>query len=72
VSDDGAQARTIRLADGAVPADRDFELRWRSASADPTLSLFRQSLDGKDYVMASIVPPARLPQGKAPRARWSS
>ncbi|GAO54160.1 marine proteobacterial sortase target protein [Novosphingobium sp. MD-1] len=66
VSDDGAQARTIRLADGAVPADRDFELRWRSASADPTLSLFRQALDGKDYVMASIVPPARLPQGKAP------
>ncbi|WP_255530322.1 marine proteobacterial sortase target protein [Novosphingobium sp. NBM11] len=66
VSDDGAQARTIRLADGTVPADRDFELRWRSASADPTLSLFRQALDGKDYVMASIVPPARLPQGKAP------
>lgn len=66
VSDDGAQTRTIRLADGEVPADRDFELRWRSASADPTLSLFRQSLDGKDYVMASIVPPARLPQGKAP------
>ncbi|ODU70145.1 MAG: marine proteobacterial sortase target protein [Novosphingobium sp. SCN 66-18] len=66
VSDDGAQTRTIRLADGEVPADRDFELRWRSASADPTLSLFRQSLDGKDYVMAAIVPPARLPQGKAP------
>ncbi|KAJ8136026.1 hypothetical protein OY671_010761, partial [Metschnikowia pulcherrima] len=53
VSDDGAQARTIRSADGTVPADRDFESRWRSASADPTLSLFRQALGpGRGYADA--------------------
>ncbi|MGE4323181.1 MAG: marine proteobacterial sortase target protein [Sphingobium sp.] len=54
----GDQVRTIRLADGEVPADRDFELRWRSASADPAIGLFRQQLEGESYVMASIMPPA--------------
>lgn len=54
----GEQARTIRLAEGEVPADRDFELRWRSASADPAIGLFRQNLDGDSYLMASITPPA--------------
>ena len=58
VADDGGDMRTVRLASGQVPADRDFELRWRSASADPTLGLFRQPLDGQDYLMASITPPA--------------
>ncbi|MET0365435.1 MAG: marine proteobacterial sortase target protein [Sphingobium sp.] len=56
---EGADAvRTVRLADGEVPANRDFELRWRSASADPTIGLFRQVVDGNRYLMASIVPPA--------------
>jgi Ca-activated chloride channel family protein len=50
--------RTIRLADGAVPADRDFELDWRSTAADPTIGLFREHADDGDYVMAAIVPPA--------------
>jgi Ca-activated chloride channel family protein len=50
--------RTIRLTDGTVPADRDFELDWRSASADPTIGLFREHKDDGDYVMATVVPPA--------------
>ncbi|MEO8375086.1 MAG: marine proteobacterial sortase target protein, partial [Sphingomonas bacterium] len=50
--------RTIRLTDGTVPADRDFELDWRSASADPTIGLFREHRDDGDYVMATVVPPA--------------
>lgn len=49
--------RSIRL-DGSVPADRDFELEWRSASADPTLGLFAQHTARGDYVMASVTPPA--------------
>ncbi|AZI35746.1 marine proteobacterial sortase target protein [Caenibius tardaugens] len=57
VEEADAQTRTIRLTDGEVPADRDFELRWRSASADPTLGLFRQQFDGDSYIMASITPP---------------
>ena len=66
VEQDGTQARTIKLADGQVPADRDFELRWRSASADPTIGLFRQAVDGQSYLMASITPPSR--DTKAPAA----
>jgi Ca-activated chloride channel family protein len=49
--------RTIKL-DGTVPADRDFVLEWRSASADPTLGLFAQHTPKGDYVMASVTPPA--------------
>jgi Ca-activated chloride channel family protein len=66
VESDGEQTRTIRLADGQAPADRDFELRWRSASADPTIGLFRQALDGQSYLMASITPPTREPAGAVP------
>jgi Ca-activated chloride channel homolog len=57
VTGKGAQ-RKISLADGVVPQDKDFELSWRSASADPVVSLYKQELDGKHYVMASIMPPA--------------
>lgn len=51
--------RTVRL-DESVPADRDFVLEWRSASADPTLGLFTQHTAKGDYVMASVTPPADL------------
>lgn len=60
----GPAARTITLAAGEVPADRDFELRWRSASADPVVSLFRQVLGGQHYVMATVTPQARVEPGK--------
>jgi Ca-activated chloride channel homolog len=56
VSGRGAK-RVVKLADRDVPADRDFELSWRSASADPVLALYREEVDGKGYVMASITPP---------------
>ncbi len=49
--------RTITLADSTVPADRDFELSWRSASADPTVSIFKEQHNNKSYIMASITPP---------------
>jgi Ca-activated chloride channel family protein len=49
--------RTIKLAAGTVPADRDFELDWRSAAVDPTLGLFREHTDYGDFVMATITPP---------------
>ncbi|NJM50814.1 MAG: marine proteobacterial sortase target protein [Sphingomonadales bacterium] len=50
--------RTVKLAQGQVPADKDFELSWRSATADPALSLYKQQFDGSYYVMASLTPPA--------------
>ncbi|MBY8829693.1 marine proteobacterial sortase target protein [Hephaestia mangrovi] len=51
--------RTVRLL-GPAPADRDFELDWRSASADPTVGLFSEHGTDGDYVMATITPPADL------------
>ncbi|MGE3690021.1 MAG: marine proteobacterial sortase target protein [Novosphingobium sp.] len=68
VADAGPTARTVTLAAGEEPADRDFELRWRSASADPTLALFRQTLDGQQYVMATLTPQTEVEPGVlAPR-----
>lgn len=65
VRNEGTEGRLVRLADGAVPADRDFELRWRSASADPTIGLFRQTLGGDAYLMAAITPPVDEPKRTA-------
>lgn len=56
----GEADRTIRLAAGEVPADRDFELDWRSAAATPTLGLFRERTAAGDYVMATITPPSDM------------
>ncbi|RZK00613.1 MAG: marine proteobacterial sortase target protein [Novosphingobium sp.] len=64
----GPAERTVTLAAGEEPADRDFELRWRSASADPTIGLFRQTLGNQQYVMATITPQAKVEPGQlAPR-----
>lgn len=51
--------RIVRLT-GPVAADRDFELDWRSAAADPTLGLFSEPGADGNYVMATITPPADL------------
>ncbi len=58
--------RTITLADGAVPANRDFELRWSAAGDAPSLGLFRQKHGEMDYVMATITPPSVQRIGEAP------
>ncbi|MFN7128506.1 MAG: marine proteobacterial sortase target protein [Brevundimonas sp.] len=50
--------RTVSLAQTTVPADRDFELRWRSSETDPSVSLFRERVRNHDYLMAVIEPPA--------------
>lgn len=50
--------RTISLAAGEVPANRDFELRWRSATREPAMGLYRQELGGMNYLMATITPPS--------------
>jgi Ca-activated chloride channel family protein len=50
--------RVIRLADGQVPADRDFELTWKPAAAKtPSVGLFREHVGGADYLLAFVTPP---------------
>ncbi|MEP0391249.1 MAG: marine proteobacterial sortase target protein [Erythrobacter sp.] len=55
------ERRTITLKDGAVPANRDFELRWSAGDEAPQLGLFKQTHGTLDYVMATITPPSAEP-----------
>ncbi len=62
VSDD---TRIIKI-DGAVPADKDFELTWspKSGSA-PAAGLFHERLADADYLLAFVTPPVLEQQQKA-------
>lgn len=54
--------RIIKLAEGPVPADRDFELTWQPAAAKaPSVGLFREKIAGSDYILAYVTPPAGAP-----------
>ena len=49
-----ADTHVITLADGKVPADRDFELTWKSAAAKaPSVGLFRERVGNDDYLSPS-------------------
>jgi Ca-activated chloride channel family protein len=51
--------RIIKLAEGPVPADRDFELTWKPAAEKmPSVGLFREHVGGADYLLAYVTPPA--------------
>jgi Ca-activated chloride channel family protein len=51
--------RIIRLAEGAVPADRDFELTWKPAAEQaPSVGLFREHVGNADYLLAFVTPPS--------------
>nr|WP_249165892.1 marine proteobacterial sortase target protein [Bradyrhizobium sp. AUGA SZCCT0431] len=57
-SPDGS-TRIIKLAEGAVPADRDFELTWKPAAEKaPSIGLFREHVGGNDYLLAFVTPPS--------------
>ncbi|MGY3546721.1 Ca-activated chloride channel family protein [Bradyrhizobium sp. USDA 4472] len=49
----------VTLADGAAPADRDFELTWKPAAEKaPSVGLFREHVGDADYLLAFVTPPA--------------
>jgi Ca-activated chloride channel family protein len=51
-------ARIVKLAEGPVPADRDFELTWTpAAGAAPSVGLFRERVGEADYLLAFVTPP---------------
>jgi len=51
--------RIIRLAEGAVPADRDFELTWKPAAEKaPSVGLFRERVGDSEYLLAFLTPPS--------------
>lgn len=55
--DDSSQI--IRLAEGVVPADRDFELTWTPAAEKaPSVGLFHEHVGDADYLLAYVTPPS--------------
>ncbi|MGH1588337.1 marine proteobacterial sortase target protein [Methylobacterium phyllosphaerae] len=59
VTETGSEARTVTLAEGVVPADRDLELTWAPIpSRVPGLGLFRETVAGRTYLLATVNPPA--------------
>lgn len=57
--------RIITLADGPVPADRDFELSWKPAAEKaPSVGLFREHIGKSDYLLAYVTPPAAQAEQK--------
>ena len=61
--------KLITLAQGEVPADRDFVLTWRPAPlAAPAVGLFHETVAGADYILAHVTPPIAARTGPpAPR-----
>jgi Ca-activated chloride channel homolog len=65
-----ATSREITLADGPVPADRDFELTWKPAAATaPSVGLFREHVGDADYLLAFVTPPTVEQAEQKPLAR---
>jgi Ca-activated chloride channel homolog len=58
----------IGLAEGEVPADKDFELTWTAKGTAPQVGLFQEHVKDKDYVLATITPPS-APSSENPMAR---
>ena len=49
----------ISLRQGRVPMDRDFELVWQPAvGAQPKAAFFKQRVDGDEYGLIMLMPPA--------------
>lgn len=68
-SPDGT-TRTVTLADGVVPADRDFELTWKPAAEKaPSVGLFRERVGDADYLLAFVTPPSTEQATKKPLPR---
>ena len=59
----------VELAQGPVPADRDFELVWQpAADAAPTAALFTETRGDETYALLMVMPPALAAlAGRVPR-----
>ena len=56
ITDKGPDARVVSLS-GIVPADRDFELTWKAKGTVPQAGLFKENVNGHDYLLGYVTPP---------------
>lgn len=60
VQRDADGGRIVELAEGSVPANKDFELKWTpAASHAPQAALFTESKGDKRYALLMVMPPAK-------------
>jgi Ca-activated chloride channel family protein len=60
---DDRDSAVVQLADGAVPADRDFALEWRAdEGAGPTAAAFTETREDGTYLLAMVTPPTASDQ----------
>ena len=52
----GANARVVTLS-GVVPTDKDFDLTWTAAGTAPQAGLFKENVNGHDYLLGFVTPP---------------
>jgi Ca-activated chloride channel family protein len=58
IDEPDSATRIIKLWQGPVAADRDFELTWTAAAErTPSVGLFREHVGDADYLLATITPP---------------
>jgi len=68
--DADARRRGVVWNARAVRAARDFELPWKAAAGrPPPAGLFRETVAGRDYLMAFVTPPATQQDNAAPAKR---
>lgn len=51
-------SHVITLADQNVPADKDFAIEWQAAGTVPQAGLFTETVNGKNYILGFVTPPA--------------
>ncbi len=59
-----ADSQVIGLSNGEIPADKDFELTWTAKGIAPQVGLFKENVNGTDYLLATVTPPSVEPTGK--------
>ncbi len=57
-------SQVIGLGDGEIPADKDFELTWTAKGIAPQVGLFKETVNGTDYLLATVTPPSVELAGK--------
>lgn len=68
VTDLSASKRSIELAAGGVPANRDFELAWSPRAGEaPALAWFTEEKNGLHYGLLMVMPPAAAPGARLAR-----
>lgn len=66
VQRDADGGRIVELAEGSVPANKDFELKWTPAAGHaPQAAMFTEKRGDKHYALLMVMPPAK--EGAAAR-----